>query len=81
MKLLPCCDPYEATPACDAYEAIPACDPYYIYIAANSCSASCCSLANAKLVNSGDQPERQDPAIYVDYYARTYVPIYIDIYI
>ena len=41
------------------------------YIAANSCSASCCSLASAKLVNKGDQPERQEPAIYVEYYACT----------
>ena len=53
----------------------------YIYVAANSCSASCCSLASAKLVNKGDQPERQEPAIYVDYYARTCVRTYIYIYI
>ena len=43
----------------------------YIYIAANSCRASCCSLASAKLVNKGDQPERQEPAMHFEYYART----------
>ena len=41
------------------------------HTAANSCSASCCALASAKLVNKGDQPERQEPAIHVEHYACT----------